>query len=604
MKRRFMGVIAAVLILLMGSTNVYAALSPAAEAAQRQLAETYAANVISVTAESSSGAIPLVKETASIEDVAAATAVAQSKGNYIKIFSVVELKVASAVSLATISKGVNVQLTVNGLTPGYNVYVFHELADGTWETLKPTVGYNYLEVKMYSFSPVAIVQYPAGVVITPSEHDTSAEDQENAQKEAQSLANNITNVSMTSTTGSLVTVTKTVASVDDVAMAKYVAATKGNNSQVLAVAELKTTASSAVLSKGIQLTLHVTGVKYGDNVYVFHQCADGTWEILKPSEVGTGYLTVKMYSLSPIAVVWYPKEVIIVPTVQDTSAEDQLIADKEAQDLAGKITFSSAISSTGTVVMMTKGNASAANVATAKGIAASLGSGAKILGMAEFTTTVDASLIEKGIQATLYVSDVKAGENVYILHGLSNGTWETIKPFVVGSGYVTFRLYSLSPIAIVWYENGVSIIPNQQVPSTGTDSTNPDGSTEGTGGNSQNNNQGQSNPQTNNQNQSNSQNQNNNQNQSNNQSNSQTNNQNNPVNVNQSVTVNYPDTGQYSNGYGAGFKDGFNAGKNTGGSSGSSSTVTSPKTGAELPALPFFAMFAAAGLAVCKKKNS
>lgn len=287
-----------------------------------------------------------------------------------------------------------------------------------------------------------------------------------------------------------------------------------------------------------------------------------------------------------------------------------------------------------------------------------VGEGSNILAMADLTpvtNTVTSETYAKGIRVVLKVAGVKSGDNVCILHKLSEDGWEILKPYEVEDGCVRVMMYSLSPVAVVLYGEGVTITPDNPGSSTddpsGNGGTNQDG-TSSSGGQSnsqtgsqnqsgsqdqngsqantqdqngsqtstqdqnsaqnnpqnQANSQNQNNPQnqTNNQTQSNNNNQNSNQTNDNNQSNSQVNNQNNPVNVNQNVTVNYPSRDQYDDGYGKGFWAGYLAAvKKNNTTSGKTNTtnkvVKSPKTGAALPALPFV-LLSAAGLGVCGKK--
>ena len=203
---------------------------------------------------------------------------------------------------------------------------------------------------------------------------------------------------------------------------------------------------------------------------------------------------------------------------------------------------------------------------------------------------------------TISVSGIRQGDKVYVLHKYKVGgtyMWERLTPDAVGNGYVTVTMKSFSPVFVVKVG---------EAPSNGNGGTNNGGTNNGsnngtnttppTNGNNNNNTTGDSTSQSNN----------------NNQSNSQTNNQNNPVNVDQTVNVTYPDMDdRYDEGYEAGYNAAMSTNKGSTGSgnsgSGSSSssvggaaTVVSPKTGASLPALPFVAMFAAAGIAVCGKK--
>ena len=208
---------------------------------------------------------------------------------------------------------------------------------------------------------------------------------------------------------------------------------------------------------------------------------------------------------------------------------------------------------------------------------------------------------------TIAVSGIRQGDKVYVLHKYKVGgtyMWERLTPDAVGNGYVTVTMKSFSPVFVVKVgeapSNGNGGTNNGGTNNGGTNngSNNGTNTTPPTNGNNNNNTTGDSTSQSNN----------------NNQSNSQTNNQNNPVNVDQTVNVTYPDMDdRYDEGYEAGYNAAMSTNKGSTGSgnsgSGSSSssvggaaTVVSPKTGASLPALPFVAMFAAAGIAVCGKK--
>ena len=229
----------------------------------------------------------------------------------------------------------------------------------------------------------------------------------------------------------------------------------------------------------------------------------------------------------------------------------------------------------------------------ANAVASAQNGSATVMAMSDISVP-SATNTSKGIKVTICASGIKAGDNVYVLHKLKSGSWQTVKPDSVSNGKVTVTLYSFSPVIVVRYSSNVN-------PTVTTDPSKDENSN--------------SSSQTNN----------------NNQNNSQTNNQYNPVSVNQNVTVNYPqsyDDGEdsfeddYDDGYTDGYTDGKNSVRNTStksssarvngksgaGSqkgtsvSGSVSYKTSPKTGAALPALPFVAVFAAAGIVVCGRK--
>lgn len=204
-------------------------------------------------------------------------------------------------------------------------------------------------------------------------------------------------------------------------------------------------------------------------------------------------------------------------------------------------------------------------------------SDAQVLAMVEVTPKAGTD-VSKGVTVTFYVSGIAKGDNVRLLHQLSDGNWEVISP-VVGNGYVTATFYSFSPVAIVKYAEDQVIPPTQQIPESATQTPNGDG----------NQNHDQSNNQTTDQtnDQANDNNQNNDQANNNDQTNDQANQQTNQVtqtnNNYQTVTITLPD-GTIAAG----------AGVTTG--------TTSPKTGDALPVFPIIAVLALAGLAVCGKK--
>lgn len=271
------------------------------------------------------------------------------------------------------------------------------------------------------------------------------------------------------------------------------------------------------------------------------------------------------------------------------------------------------------VIHITSSQVSQEQYKEANEVAKGQDSNAEVLAMSNISVPAGTNT-SKGIKVTISAPGIKSGDNVYVLHKLSSGAWQVLRPDSVSNGKVTVTLYSFSPVTVVKYSAGVT-------PATTTDPSKDENSST-TGNNNTNNNdnsnsssQSNSNSQTNN----------------NNQNNSQTNNQYNPVSVNQNVTVNYPQSyddgdGDYDDSYEDGYTDGYKAGKSTKGStsasaagtskntasavkgtSGSAKTVaasasgavsykTSPKTGAAVPALPVIAVFALAGVIVCGRK--
>lgn len=248
----------------------------------------------------------------------------------------------------------------------------------------------------------------------------------------------------------------------------------------------------------------------------------------------------------------------------------------------------------------------------ANAVASAQNGSATVMAMSDISVP-SATNTSKGIKVTICARGIQAGDNVYVLHKLKSGSWQTVKPDSVSNGKVTVTLYSFSPVIVVRYSSNVT-------PAVTTDPS-KDENSQGSNTNSNVNDNSNSSSQTNSNSQTN----------NNNQNNSQTNNQYNPVSVNQNVTVNYPqsyDDGEdsfeddYDDGYTDGYTDGKNSVRNTStksssarvngksgagsqkgtSASGSVSYKTSPKTGAALPALPFVAVFAAAGIVVCGRK--
>ena len=276
---------------------------------------------------------------------------------------------------------------------------------------------------------------------------------------------------------------------------------------------------------------------------------------------------------------------------------------------------SNAVNSNHEIIKVTATNVTKDQYSAANSVAKGQDSGAEVVAMKNISVP-EGTNAKKGIKVTIRANGIKSGDNVYVLHQLSSGAWQTLKPDSVANGSVTVTLYSFSPVAVVKYSSGVTPTVTDDPSKDENSGTDSDITNNNENGNDNSNsnsnstgsqNSSQSNPQTNNDNQSNSQ----NNPQTNNQSNSQTNNQNNPVNVNQNVTVKYPDAiqdGNYDKGYDDGYSDGVSSVKNSSAgdrssaSGNSASYVTSPKTGAALPALPIVAVFAFAGIAVCRRK--
>ena len=94
-------------------------------------------------------------------------------------------------------------------------------------------------------------------------------------------------------------VTLEAVTADVVEEAFEVAEEKNANSTVLALVDVKSTGSKTI-------TFEVAEVKAGDKIYLLHQKADKTWEVIHPDKVEDGKVTATFTSLSPVAIVKVP----------------------------------------------------------------------------------------------------------------------------------------------------------------------------------------------------------------------------------------------------------------------------------------------------------
>lgn len=153
------------------------------------------------------------------------------------------------------------------------------------------------------------------------------------------------------------------------------------------------------------------------------------------------------------------------------SPTSEVTAEQKAQQLRDSV---SNVETSQDGVNVEVGKVDATEVADANEKATSYSADAEVLGMVELKSDKDFS---KGVTLTLYVAGVKKGDNVRILHKLSDGTWEVIVPYV-GDGFVRATFYSLSPIAIVKYPANVSVSSSQRVPENAADSSTENNSTQ------------------------------------------------------------------------------------------------------------------------------
>lgn len=287
------------------------------------------------------------------------------------------------------------------------------------------------------------------------------------------------------------------------------------------------------------------------------------------------------------------------------SPDSQAALEELAKQWDSNVSEVSAYNSNNNIVSVTRTKPTTDQVSKANSAAKQASKDAEVLGMTDLSVGKNVNT-SKGIRLTFSVPGVKSTDKVYVLHQLSTGEWETLKPTSISNGQVTVTLYSFSPVVIVRYPSNANVPvsdPTKNQTENNTNNTESNNNSHNTTGDSQNNSQ-TFNP-------------NNNNSQTNNNNNNQTNN--NPVDVKQNVTVNYPDSdddGSYDEGYDDGYSDGksdaksagktssYTTGTNGGTANGAVAAVgmTSPKTGASVPALPILAVAVVAGIIVCGRK--
>lgn len=126
-------------------------------------------------------------------------------------------------------------------------------------------------------------------------------------QKAQEWMNNVKNVTVKGTNNTIYNVTKKKVDASKVTSVNEAANSVNASAKVLAMADLSV-GDNVDTSKGVTITLSIdpTTISSGYSVYVLHQYGNGKWEVVKPSSVSNGQVTVTLYSLSPVAVVQYP----------------------------------------------------------------------------------------------------------------------------------------------------------------------------------------------------------------------------------------------------------------------------------------------------------
>lgn len=128
-------------------------------------------------------------------------------------------------------------------------------------------------------------------------------------KDAEAAAKPITEVKTES--GVKLTVSKVTE--EKVAEVYAEAEKKNEDSEILAVVEVSVPEGTDT-SKGLKVTFDVTGVVAGEKIYLLHEKANGTWEVIHPDKVEDGKVTATFKSFSPVAVVKVPASATLPKT--------------------------------------------------------------------------------------------------------------------------------------------------------------------------------------------------------------------------------------------------------------------------------------------------
>lgn len=203
MKKKFAGLLAAMMVLMMGTT-VFASQSPTSEATAEQKAQQLRDSVSTVETGDAGVGVQVGKVDANV--VADANEKATSYSGDAEVLGMVELSTDK-----DISKGVTLTIYVAGVKSGDNVRILHKLANGTWEVIVPYVGNGFVRATFYSLSPIAIVKYPSTASVPSTQQvpnnaagDAPSTNDANSSKDESSTSSAVndsdTNASTNSTT--------------------------------------------------------------------------------------------------------------------------------------------------------------------------------------------------------------------------------------------------------------------------------------------------------------------------------------------------------------------------------------------------------------------
>lgn len=192
-KKMFAGVLAMMLLLASMSMTVFADDSPNSEAAlQKKTDELNQSTSVEQNGYNSNNEV--VKVTAnkiSRQEYSSANSVAKGQDAGAEVLAMSDVSVPTGTNT---SKGIRVTIKASGIKRGDNVYVLHQKKSGSWEVLKPnSVSDGQVTVTLYSFSPVAVVKYSAGV--TPNVTTDPSKDENSGNSNGSTVNNNTSNSS-------------------------------------------------------------------------------------------------------------------------------------------------------------------------------------------------------------------------------------------------------------------------------------------------------------------------------------------------------------------------------------------------------------------------
>lgn len=155
MKKTLVGILAALMVLTMGTT-VFAASSPDGNGANSSQLKEVVTNI------QNTGSVQVTADPVTDTAVADANAKAREISTEATLLAAVDLNYSGTIPAG----GVQIKLTVSNISAGDKLVVLHKNGS-TWEKIQPDkVGNGYVIFTMTSFSPVAIAKVPGTTTVS------------------------------------------------------------------------------------------------------------------------------------------------------------------------------------------------------------------------------------------------------------------------------------------------------------------------------------------------------------------------------------------------------------------------------------------------------